>query len=189
MRSRFILVAFTLASVLVITTFGCRDRAAEPTSQASTKSASATESDAHEVELTAADVDRPPDYASAVERIILCRDSIRDEIAAQRPHSAHRPLDEVTFVLEWMPAIARDNGVAKKYWEAVNLSSQSIRLLLDQVHEQIDNGEQPDFDAVAGGIQDAIATLSDIGRVARGRQATEREEARTAIAPDNGSER
>jgi len=38
-------------------------------------------------------------------------DTIRDEIAAGRPAKAHRALDELDIVLNWLPGVARDGGV------------------------------------------------------------------------------
>jgi len=90
------------------------------------------------------------------------RDAIRDEIAGGRPDNAHQPLDEMNFVVEWLPEIAQQSKVPKENWEDLNTAAQRIRTLLDKVHQQIDNGEEPDFDAVADGIQEAIDTLSDI---------------------------
>jgi hypothetical protein len=155
--------AYMLVPLVAFAIFGCGDSASDEAAQPlATTERSPEHHAADEVHITADDVVRPPDYAAGVERIIDYRDTIRDEIAGGRPSKAHRPLDEATFVLEWMPELARDSGVAKEHWEPVNLSAQEIRTLLDQIHEQIDNGEQPDFDSIAVGIQQAIDTLSAV---------------------------
>ncbi len=112
--------------------------------------------------VTADQVERPKDFAAAVARIEQYRDRIREEIAAGRPAQAHRPLDEAVFVLQWLPEIARDGGIAKTHWEEINTLAQAIEAALDRVHARIDAQQDPDFASVADEVQRAIDRLKAI---------------------------
>ncbi len=98
-------------------------------------------------------------YADALTKIQFYRDTIRDGIAAGDPHQAHRPLDELEVVLEYLPAVARDNNVPKSQWETVNTSTQQVRDMFNKLHAQIDGGEQADYAAVSSEIESALAKL------------------------------
>ncbi len=118
--------------------------------------------DPDDVPITEADVARPRDYPEALKRIEGYRDTIRDEVAAGRPAKAHRALDELDIVLDWLPGVARDGGVAKDGWEAVNTTAQKIRDLFNQVHSRIDAKAEPDYASVSAAIDEAIASLKGI---------------------------
>lgn len=136
--------------------------AAQPQSSAAAKAKAKTAHDPDDVPITEADVERPEGYDDAVARIKSYRGSIRDDIAAGRPTKAHRALDELDIVLDWLPGIARDGGVPKEHWEAVNTAAQALREQFNKVHAQIDAGEAPDYDAVAGAVDEAIARLESV---------------------------
>lgn len=125
-------------------------------------SSAETATDPDDVPITEADVTRPGDYAEALRRIEGYRDTIRDEIAAGRPTKAHRALDELDIVLNWLPEIARDGGVPKPHWEAVNTTAQEIRELFNRVHSRIDAGQEPDYGSVSEPIDRAIGSLKGI---------------------------
>jgi hypothetical protein len=131
-------------------------------SATSTATAPAVAPDADDVLITEADVSRPKDYADAVARLGGYRDTIRDEIAAGRPTKAHRALDELEIVLNWLPGIARDSDVPKEQWEALNTTAQKIRGLFNQVHSRIDEKQEPDYGSVAKDIDDALSALQAI---------------------------
>jgi predicted small lipoprotein YifL len=118
--------------------------------------------DPDDVPITEADVARPRDYPDAVARIEGYRDTIRDEIAAGRPAKAHRALDELDIVLNWLPGVARDGAVAKERWEDVNTTAQEIRGLFNQVHSRIDAKQDPDYASVSEAIDRAIEKLKGI---------------------------
>jgi hypothetical protein len=122
----------------------------------------ATTPNTDDVPITEADVARPKDYADAVTRIGGYRDTIRDEIAAGRPTKAHRALDELDIVLNWLPGIARDSDVPKEQWEAVNTTAQKIRGLFNRVHSRIDEKQEPDYVSVSKEIDAAIGALGAI---------------------------
>lgn len=115
--------------------------------------------DPDDVPITESDVERPADYAAAVTKIEGYRDSIRDDIAAGQPTKAHRALDELNIVLDWLPEIARDSGVARERWEEVNTAAQSLRESFNTVHAQIDAGETPNFDIVSADVDAALDRL------------------------------
>src|SRR4051812_9848934 len=97
--------AATLAVLVLVS--GCGDTnpqpASTPASPAPAPQVGGTApSDSDDVAITEADVKRPTDFADAVTRIKGYRDSIRDEIAAGRPTKAHRALDVLDIVLNWL---------------------------------------------------------------------------------------
>lgn len=150
------LLAIAATAVLMIG--GCSQRAPD----GSAADTAQDEFDPHDVPITAAEVKRPADYADAVARITSYCDQIRDEIDAGRPAHAHRPLDELNFVLEWLPEIARDSGIPASHWEEINVSAQRLAKLFDQVHAEIDAKQDPDYGAISGEVEEIIERLRTI---------------------------
>ncbi len=151
--------------VIAFGLIGCGDTTPEaPPKPAPAAPAPATAgvTDPDDVPITEADVTRPRSFAEAITRIEGFRAVIRDEIAAGRPTKAHRALDELDIVLNWLPGIARDSGVPKDHWEAVNTTAQTIRGLFNQVHSRIDAKQEPDYGAVSVAIEQAITALKAI---------------------------
>lgn len=118
--------------------------------------------DPHDVPITEADVKIPATYAEALPQIEGYRDAIRQEIEAGTPAHAHRSLDELDIVLDKLPSIAKDSGVPKEQWETVNTTAQSLRNLFNQLHSAIDDKREPDYQAVAEPIDQAIAKLKQV---------------------------
>ena len=116
----------------------------------------------HEVPITEADVKMPANYAEAVPQIKSYRDTIRGAIEALTPSEAHRALDELDIVLDKLPSIAKDSGIPKEQWETVNLSARELRDAFNQLHAAIDENREPDYQAVAGPIDQAIAKLEGV---------------------------
>lgn len=144
---------------------GCGgDTAPLPSPEPTTATAGAEKAahDSDDVPITAADVERPVNYDDAIARIKSYRDSIRGDIAADRPTKAHRALDELDIVLDWLPEIARDSGIPKDRWETVNTAGQALREQFNRVHAQIDAGEDPDYEAIAAGVDAAITRLEAV---------------------------
>lgn len=151
-----------LAPVLV--SAGCGGPATDsatppPPSSPTTAPAPAGAADLDDQPISEADVARPKDYPEALSRIEGYRDTIRDEIAAGRPTKAHRALDELDIVLNWLPSVARDGGVAKDKWEVINTTAQKIRELFNEVHSRIDAKQEPDYASVSAAIDQAIGAL------------------------------
>ena len=145
---------------------GC-ESAAPPAKTESPASASSAPADPHDVPLTEAEIAKlrgeVAKYPDAVARIKSYRDTIvsetKDGIPAS-PFKAHRALDELDKVLEWLPEVASQSGVAKQNWEVVTTNSQELRELFNKVHTNIDNKQPPDYANVASGIDERIAKLS-----------------------------
>lgn len=133
---------------------------AKPTSP--TPVAHGDHDDPHDQPITKADVKMPADYADAIVRLKGYRDDIRTNIEAGTPTKAHRSLDEQNIVLKKLPEIARDSGVAKADWETVNLAAKELRDRFDELHEEIDHGQKPDYAAVADKIEAALKKLEGL---------------------------
>ena len=104
-------------------------------------------------------------FADAVAALKQFRNEVEQETAAgipENPYKAHQALDRADLVLQWLPEIARNSGIAKEHWEAVNTSANELRTLFEQVHQNIDNKQDPNFAAVADAIDQKIAGLEAI---------------------------
>ena len=171
-RSSFIQAGKTILPLWIFASFiGCGFPIPEskpqtsPEANVSESSVSKPTSDPDDIPIKEADVARPKDYAEALTRIESYRNTIRDEISAGRPTKAHRGLDELDIVLNWLPAIARDSGVPKEDWEKVNTTSKTIQGLFNQVHSRIDDKKEPDYGSVSDAIDAAIGDLKKITAV------------------------
>ena len=82
----------------------------------------------------------------------------KDGIPAN-PYVAHQALDKADLVLQWLPQVARDSGVAKEHWEEINTTANDLRTLFEKLHENIDNQQDPDFASVAQGMDENISRL------------------------------
>lgn len=122
------------------------------------------EFDPHDIPINEDDVERPADFKDAVTRIKKYRDAIKADAAGDAPGLAHRPLDELDFVLGWLTGIARDSSVPKEHWEAINVAANELRTSFEKIHQNIDNKQDPDFASVAGEIDEQIARLNEIAQ-------------------------
>ncbi|MBI3463275.1 MAG: hypothetical protein HY000_09480 [Planctomycetes bacterium] len=118
--------------------------------------------DPDDVPITEADVKLPANYAEAIPQIKSYRDTIKSAVEAGTPSKAHRPLDELDIVLNKLPTIAKDSGIAKEHWETINTSAQELRNLFNQVHSAIDEKREPDYKAVAQPIDEQIGRLESV---------------------------
>ena len=69
-------------------------------------------------------------FADAVATIKQFRNEVEQETAAgipENPYKAHQALDKADLVLQWLPEIARNSGVPKEHWEAVNTSANDLQ--------------------------------------------------------------
>jgi hypothetical protein len=104
-------------------------------------------------------------FVDAVATIKQFRNEVEQETAAgipANPYKAHQALDKADLVLQWLPEVARNSGVAKEHWEAINTSANELRTLFEQVHQNIDNKQDPNFAAVADAIEQKVAGLEAI---------------------------
>ena len=149
---------------------GCSQQGDEPAgSHAGAVAEGDGEVDPHDVPITeeqkAEMREQTAKFADAVAMIKQLGKVVEQETSAgipENPFDAHQALDKADLVLQWLPQIARDSGVAKDNWEAVNTSANDLRTLFEQVHQNIDNKQDPDFAAVAGEIDEKIAGLEKI---------------------------
>ncbi len=122
--------------------------------------------DPHDVPPTEEEIqaqkDKVATYDAAIAQIQEYRDTIRDETTAGTPAVAHRPLDMLDYVLQSLPDIAEASNVPREQWETIGESSQALRDLFNQVHANIDAGEEPDYGAVAEQIDEAVDALAAI---------------------------
>lgn len=154
---------------------GCGSPTPEPVPPASSPasnspaSASPTQvSDPDDIPIKEADVTKPKDFADAVSRIETYRNTIRDEIAAGRPTKAHRGLDELDYVLKWLPGIAQESGIAKDLADKVGISAKAIQDAFNQVHSRIDDRKEPDYASVSASIDSSIEELKKIAAAPKG---------------------
>ena len=80
------------------------------------------------------------------------------------PYVAHQALDKADLVLQWLPQVARDSGVAKEHWEEINTAANDLRTLFEKVHESIDNKQNPDFASVAPDMDEKLSRLEQIAQ-------------------------
>jgi hypothetical protein len=120
------------------------------------------EANEEDVPITEADVAMPANYAEAVERIGGYCETVRKALADNHPHGAHRALDEMDIVLNRLPEIARDSGVPKRHWEQVVVAGEEIRDLFNEIHAAIDDNRTPDYPVVAGRVEAALDSLSEV---------------------------
>jgi hypothetical protein len=162
----------TLATVGFAVMSGCsRSNQEQPTTESATPAADAghDDYDPHDVPITEEQKteirEQTAKFADAVAAIKQFHNEIEQETAAgipENPYKAHQALDKADLLLQWLPEIARNSGVAKEHWEAVNTSANDLRTLFEQVHQNIDNKQDPDFAAVAGEIDQKVAGLEEI---------------------------
>ena len=161
MKRIFFSFTATLAFMVLLALAGCTQ--SEPVKPPAAAPTSAqTGHDHDDVPITEADVDMPATYAAAIPRIRVYRDTIRDRIAEGTPTKAHRALDELDFVLNKLPTIARESDVPKEHWKVVNTSAQELRGLFNELHSAIDAGKTPDYAAVGAKIDAAVERLADV---------------------------
>jgi len=127
-----------------------------------TQATTALADEAHPPPITAEDVERPASFRDAIPRIIGYRDSIRGFIDAGEPHSTHVPLDELDFVLSWLPELAQESDIPRTSWEPINTTAQEIRELFNQVHARLDAEEDANYEEVSENVDRAISRLQQI---------------------------
>jgi hypothetical protein len=169
-----LLFAVSVATVGVLV--GCSRTAPEPGEPAGGGETAATHAeddfDPHDVPITEEQKtelrNQTAKFADAVTTIKQFRVEIEQETASgipENPLNVHQALDKADLVLQWLPEIARESGVPKEHWEIVNTSANDLRTLFEQVHQNIDNKQDPNFAAVAGDIDQKLAGLEKVSSV------------------------
>jgi len=118
----------------------------------------------HPPPITAEDVERPASFRDALPQILGYRDSIRGFIDAGEPHSTHVPLDELDFVLSWLPELAQADNLPRTSWEPINTTAQEIRELFNQVHARLDAHEDAHYEEISDDVDKAINRLQQMAR-------------------------
>lgn len=118
--------------------------------------------DPNDVPITKSDVDMPQDYRTAVARIDTYHAAIRAAIVEGQPHHAHRPMDELDYVLQDLIVIADRSGVPRRDWEQVNVTARTLRELFLEIHAAIDADLPPPYEAVRPKIDAAMQRLQKI---------------------------
>lgn len=80
------------------------------------------------------------------------------------PYVTHQALDRADLVLQWLPQVARDSGVAKEHWEEINTTTNELRTLFEKIHESIDNKQDPNFASVAADMDERLSRLEEIAQ-------------------------
>ena len=101
-------------------------------------------------------------WAAALERIQEFAATIKLETTSGTPAKAHRALDLVDHLLQWLPDIAQTSKVPKDHWQVIGENIQALRDAFNVLHANIDAGKDPGYDAVAAEIQGAVTALSAI---------------------------
>ena len=164
------MVSFAVVVVMFGQLIGCSQKGDEPAdSDSRAVTAGEGEVDPHDVPITEEQKselrDQTAKFADAVAVIKQLGKEVEQETSKgipANPFNAHQALDKADLVLQWLPQIARDSGVAKENWEAVNTSANELRTLFEQVHLNIDNKQDPDFASVADTIAQKLSELEAI---------------------------
>ena len=104
-------------------------------------------------------------FTDAVAKVKEWRDVVERETKngiPENPFEAHQALDKADIVVQWLPEIARDTGIAKEHWETVTTAANELRESFDKVHLNIDNKVDPGFASVEQQMDARIGELEAI---------------------------
>jgi hypothetical protein len=169
--SVFMLLCVAVTSLGILN--GCGQQSEEPTVGAEGRAdhghVHGDEVDPHDVPLTEEQKQRMREqtakFADAVAKIAHLRDIVEQETNSglpDNPFEMHQALDRVDLLVQWLPEIARDSGVAKEHWVTVNTAANELRELFEEVHQNIDNRVDPEFSSVQEQIAEKINELQTI---------------------------
>jgi len=148
---------------------GCGQSQPASTGTAAPKQASkppAEHADPHDIPLTEAEIDKlrqdTATWAVAIEHIQKYRNTIKTETTGGTPAKAHRSLDLLDYVLQWLPEIAQSSNLPKESWQSIGENAQKLRDAFNSVHTNIDEGKPPGYESVATEIDAMVETLAAI---------------------------
>lgn len=174
MKFRQTLIPTLFALSLTVSMFGgCKEDATtdKPATSSTDEKPGATpaateHADPHDVPLTEEEIAKLKEdtatYQAAIEHIQSYRDVIKKETTGGEPAKAHRSLDLLDYVLQWLPEIAQSSNIPKDDWAAVGENAQKIRDLLNKVHENIDAGKAPEYETASDEIDAAVQVLAGL---------------------------
>ena len=165
MTTRFIASAFLLCCLC---SGGCGakqpDDAGAAVDQADV--AATVPADPHDTPLTDEEINQLRNetvmWSAALERIQEFAATIKLETTSGTPAKAHRALDLVDHLLQWLPDIAQTSKIPKDHWQSIGENTQALRDAFNVLHANIDAGKDPGHDAVAAEIQGAVEALAAI---------------------------
>ena len=176
MKVRFSLAMLSCAGVVCLGTLvGCGQQGPEPRSPGegpvAEGGAQQEDVDPHDVPITDEQKEQLREatakFADAIGQIKQLRDAVEAETKdglPDNPFEAHQALDKADLVFQWLPEIARDSGVPKEQWEAVNVAANDLRDLFERVHQNIDDKADPDFASVSAQIEKRLGELEAIAQ-------------------------
>ncbi len=104
-------------------------------------------------------------FADLVAKVKELRDTVERETQdgiPKNPFAAHQALDKADIIVQWLPKVAQDSGVAKEHWVTVTTAANELREAFDTVHLNIDNKVDPDFASVQQQMDTRIGELEAI---------------------------
>ena len=163
-RFHFVVLLSVAVTSLGLMT-GCGEDAAQPDSEGTAAEAV----DPHDVPITDEQEAQLREEMSTLPKAVAKIKELRDIVELEtkdgipdNPFDAHQALDKADLIVQWLPQIARDSGVAKEHWEAVNTAANEIRESFEKVHTNIDNKVDPDFASVQQKMDARISELEAI---------------------------
>ena len=154
---------FALACLGFVAGCGRSQPTANPTADNPSNELPTEHADPHDIPLTDAEIDKlrgdTATWGAAVEHIQKYRDTIKTETTVGTPANAHRALDLLDHVIQWLPEIAQNSNVPKDDWQAIGENSQKLRDAFNSVHANIDDGKTPGYEAVAAEIDASVLAL------------------------------
>jgi hypothetical protein len=158
-----VLLSVAVTSLGLLT--GCSEDTAKPDAE---ESATGTV-DPHDVPITDEQKEQLQGEMSTIPKAVVKIKELRDTVEQEtkdgipdNPFDAHQALDKADIVVQWLPKIAQDSGVAKEHWETVSTAASELRECFDTVHLNIDNKVDPDFASVKDKMDEKIAELEAI---------------------------
>jgi hypothetical protein len=103
--------------------------------------------------------DMPTDYRQAIAQIRAGSEQIAKAIHSGDLEAAHAPLDEIDPIIGQLMPIAKQSGVPRRDWEAINVARRELRAEFDKLHASIDAGERPDYAAAKDTIEERLKRL------------------------------
>lgn len=139
------------------------DGAQQPAPQ---QASDAAHADPHDVPLTDEEIatlqTETAQWSTAISRLEEYRDTIRTETTSGAPAKAHRALDLADYVLQWLPEIAQQSDLPREDWRTVGENAQAIRDAFNSIHENIDAGEDPNYEQYAEQIDASLNALKAV---------------------------
>ncbi len=177
MKVRFSLAIVSGVGVLCLGIFaGCGQESQTPSPRSEGQPADGNgqdqEVDPHDVPLTDQQKEQLREetakFADAVAKIKELRDTVQRETKAglpENPLEVHQALDKADVLVQWLPKIAQDSGIALEFLqETITPAANELRELFDEVHLNIDNKVDPDFASVQQQMDAKIAELEALAQ-------------------------